>query len=75
MLVQSNIAVYDHGRFMAAVVCAERRALHSYFDQHILEDGECGFVAIDEGDYNSLSSDQIDRIVHTIPGAMNDDQA
>ena len=31
------------------------------------------FVAIDEGDYNALPQNLIDRIVHTVPGMMADD--
>jgi hypothetical protein len=31
------------------------------------------FLAIDEGDYNALPQDLIDRIVHSVPGMMADD--
>ncbi|MCB2079723.1 MAG: hypothetical protein KDE55_18765, partial [Novosphingobium sp.] len=46
---------------------------HSFFDQHVIEDDEGSFVAIDEGDYNALPQHLIDRIVHTVPGMMADD--
>jgi hypothetical protein len=49
------------------------RAQHSFFDQHVIEDDEGSFVAIDEGDYNALPQDLIDRIVHSVPGMMADD--
>ena len=73
MQTQFDIAIADTANYLAAVACAERRALHSYFDQHVLEDENGGYVAIDEGDYNALPIKVIDRIVHTVPGAMNDD--
>lgn len=68
----SNIAIADTAAYLAAVACAEQRALHSYFDQHVIEDAD-GYVAIDEGDYNALPSRLIDRIVHTVAGAMHDE--
>lgn len=51
----TNIAAADqHAAYFAAVANAERRAMHSYFDQHVVEDDELGFLAIDEGDYGAL---------------------
>lgn len=41
-------------RYFAALAVAERRALHSFFDQHIVEERELGYFALDEGDYNAL---------------------
>ena len=73
MHTHNDIAIADAAAYFAAIACAERRALHSYFDQHVLEDEDGGYVAIDEGDYNALPTQLIDRIVHTVPGAMNDD--
>lgn len=73
MQLKSTIAVADHAAYMNAVACAERRALHSYFDQHVIEDDDGIYVAIDEGDYNVLPMALIDRVVHTIPGAMHDE--
>ena len=69
----SNIAVADTGAYLAALAFAERRAMHSFFDQHIVEDETGGYLAVDEGDYNALPMRIIDRIVHTVPGAMSDE--
>lgn len=69
----SNIAIADTAAYLAAVACAEQRALHSFFDQHIVEDEDGRYLAIDEGDYNALPPRMIDRIVHTVPGAMHDE--
>lgn len=69
----SQIAIADTAAYLAAVACAEQRALHSYFDQHVIEDQDAGYLAIDEGDYNALAPALIDRIVHTVPGAMHDE--
>jgi len=73
MQIISTVATYDHAGFIAAIACAERRALHSYFDQHVIDDPENGYVAIDEGDYNALPMTIIDRVVHTVPGGMSDE--
>lgn len=72
MQLSNSVAIADTARFLAAVATAERRALHSYFDQHILEE-EDGYVAIDEGDYNNLPHRLVDRIVHTVRGGMADE--
>jgi hypothetical protein len=60
-------------RYFAALAVAERRALHSFFDQHIIEDRELGYFALDEGDYNALPAHLAARVVHTIHGAMSDE--
>jgi ketosteroid isomerase-like protein len=60
-------------RYFAALAVAERRALHSFFDQHIIEDRELGYLALDEGDYNALPAHLAARVVHTIHGAMSDE--
>jgi len=73
MQIISNIVGNDHVAYLAAVACAERRALHSFFDQHIIEAPEGGYVAVDEGDYDALPDAFIERVVHTIPGRMSDD--
>ena len=69
----NTVAVADIAAYLAALACAERRALHSFFDQHVIEDAAGCYLAIDEGDYGALPMRIIDRIVHTIPGAMNDE--
>lgn len=68
-----DIPAFDTVSYDAALRAASARAQHSFFDQHVIEDGSGGFLAIDEGDYNALSEDLIDRIVHTVPGMMADD--
>ncbi len=60
-------------RDFAALAVAERRALHSFFDQHIVEDRELGYFALDEGDYNALPGHLAARVVHTVRGAMSDE--
>jgi hypothetical protein len=73
MFLISTDAASDNGAYLAAVQCAERRALHSFFNQHVIEDVEGGYIAIDEGDYDALPAWLIDRIVHTVLGRMSDD--
>lgn len=68
-----DIPAFDPISYDAAVRAANVRAQHSFFDQHVIEDEEGCFVAIDEGDYNALPQNLIDRIVHTVPGMMADD--
>ncbi|EAQ29760.1 hypothetical protein NAP1_03270 [Erythrobacter sp. NAP1] len=60
-------------RYFNALAVAERRALHSFFDQHIVEDRKLGYFALDEGDYNALPANLAARVVHTIHGAMSDE--
>lgn len=59
--------------YFAALAVAERRALLSFFDQHIVEDRELGYFALDEGDYNALPAHLAARVVHTVRGAMSDE--
>lgn len=73
MQIQSHIAVADYNSYINAMAVAEQRALHSYFDQHVIEDETEGHIALDEGDYNVLPMSIIDRIVFTVPGAMHDE--
>ena len=68
-----DIPAFDPISYDAAVRAATIRAQHSFFDQHAVEDEFGSFLAIDEGDYNALPQDLIDRIVHSIPGMMADD--
>lgn len=60
-------------RYFAALAVAESRALYSFFDQHIVEDRELGYFALDEGDYNALPAHLAARVVHTVHGAMLDE--
>lgn len=59
--------------YFEALAVAERRALHSFFDQHIIEDDDLGYFALDEGDYNALPQHLASRVVHTVHGAMLDE--
>ena len=59
--------------YFEALATAERRALHSFFDQHIVEDNDLGYFALDEGDYNALPAHLASRVVHTVHGAMLDE--
>lgn len=59
--------------FQAAIDQAQRRARKSYFDQHVIEDHEAGYLAIDEGDYPALPMHLIERIVYTAAGELQDD--
>lgn len=68
-----DIPAFDPISYDAAVRAASIRAQHSFFDQHVIEDEFGCFLAIDEGDYNALPEDVIDRIVHSVPGMMADD--
>jgi hypothetical protein len=68
-----DIPAFDPVSYDAAVCTATTRAAHSFFDQHVIDDEDGGFLAIDEGDYNALPQHLIDRIVHSVPGMMADD--
>lgn len=59
--------------YFAALAVAELRALHSFFDQHIIEDKKLGYFALDEGDYDALPAHLAARVVHTVHGAMLDE--
>ncbi|MDT7533055.1 hypothetical protein OVY48_06340 [Sphingobium sp. SA2] len=73
MQTTSTVAGTDTAAYLAAVACAERRALHSFFDQHVIEDEDIGYFTIDEADYGALPTTLIDRIVYTTPGRMDDE--
>jgi hypothetical protein len=59
--------------YFEALETAEQRALHSFFDQHVIEDDEIGYRAVDEGDYNALPTHLAIRVVHTVHGGMLDE--
>ena len=63
----------DSQSYFEALAVAERRALHSFFDQHVVEDDELGYFALDEGDYNALPAHLAARVVHTVHGGMLDE--
>ena len=59
--------------YFEALETAEKRALHSFFDQHVIEDDELGYFAFDEDDYNKLPRHLAARVVHTVHGGMLDE--
>ena len=59
--------------YFEALEAAERRALHSFFDQHVIADEELGYIAVDEGDYNTLPAHLAARVVHTVHGGLLDE--
>ena len=59
--------------YFEALAIAERRAVHSFFDQHVVEDDDLGYFALDEGDYNALPAHLAARVVHTVHGGMLDE--
>lgn len=73
MQINSTAAHFDAVAYLAALAFAERRALHSFFDQHVIEDAPGHYVTIDEGDYDALPMTLIDRVVHTVSGRMSDE--
>lgn len=72
MTALSTLDMNAHSYFEALAV-AERRAQHSFFDQHVVEDEDLGYFALDEGDYNALPRHLASRVVHTVHGAMLDE--
>lgn len=68
-----TIASTGSNAYLAALDIAERRAPHSYFNQHIIAERNESYIAIDEGDYNALPAHLESRVIHTIPGGMNDE--
>lgn len=56
--------------YFEALATAERRALHSFLDQHVVEDDNLGYFALDEGDYNALPAHLASRVVHTVHEGM-----
>ena len=63
----------DRDAYRAALDCAHQRALHSYFNQHVIIDRDAGYVAIDEGDYDALAPELAHRVVETVRGHLSDE--
>lgn len=59
--------------YFEALAITEKRALHSYFYQHIVEDRWRGPLALCGGDYNALPPHLAARVVHTVHGALLDE--
>lgn len=66
-------AVADNAAYLEAYARAAGRAAHSYFDQHIIQDNDGRYWVADEGDYEPLMQNLIDRIVHTVPASKLDE--
>ena len=49
--------------------CVQTRNIY----QHVVEDEDLGYFALDEGDYNALPAHLASRVVHTVHGAMLDE--
>ncbi len=73
LLKFDTVPAFNAQSFDDAVRSATIRAQHSFFDQHIIEQDDGTYVAIDEGDYYALPMQLIDRIAHTVQGMMADD--
>ena len=54
MTLQLHYTGTNNSAYLDALEIAERRAPHSYFNQHIIAERDDRFIAIDEGDYNAL---------------------
>ena len=67
------VPAFNAFAFDEAIRNATIRAAHSFFDQHVIEEADGTYITIDEGDYNALPMNLIDRIAHTVPGMMGDD--
>lgn len=66
-------AAADHAAYLKAYGRAAERATYSYFDQHIIRDADGTYWVADEGAYESMIEDLIDRIVHTVDAGRSDD--
>lgn len=66
-------AARDAKRYMKAYAKAAERAPHSYFDQHVIRMDDGRYWVADEGDYETLMQDLVDRIVHTVPAGKSDE--
>lgn len=63
----------EHARYLEALSRAQARASHSYFDQHIIRMDDGQHWVADEGSYETLIQDWVDRIVMTIPAGRLDE--
>lgn len=59
--------------YITAYAKARERAAFSHFDQHIILDHDGSYWIADEGDYESLMQDLVDRIVHTVDAGRSDE--
>ena len=71
-----NAAPYgaeEHRAYMAALGQAQARAARSYFDQHIIRMDDGTYWVADEGAYDTLMEDLVDRITHTVEAGLSDE--
>lgn len=66
-------AVADNAAYLEAHARAAARAAHSYFDQHIIRSDDGTYWVADEGDYEPLMQDLIDRIALTVTAGRLDE--
>jgi hypothetical protein len=73
-IITADAAAYaDNAAYLEAYARAAKRAAHSYFDQHIIQDDDGRYWIADEGDYEPLMQELIDRIVHTVDAGRSDE--
>jgi len=72
MQTNSNAALADDAAYFAACTNAQRRARSSYFTQYVIHDEECGYLAVDEGDYSPMPMEMIERVVYAVTGELDD---
>lgn len=65
--------VEEHERYLDALSKAQLRARHSYFDQHLVRMDDGQYWVADEGSYETLMQDLVDRIVHTVRAGLIDE--
>ena len=63
----------EHEAYLEALRKAQARARHSYFDQHIIRMDDRTYWVADEGAYETLIQDLVDRIVHTVDAGQSDE--
>ena len=63
----------EHAAYLEAVSDAGARARYSYFDQHIVRMDDGTYWIADEGAYETLMQDLVDRIVHTVDAGKSDE--
>ena len=73
LAIRIDIPAFDPISYEEALRKATLRAQHSFFDSHVIENDDGSYSTIDEGDYNTLTQDLIDRIVYTVQGMMADE--
>jgi hypothetical protein len=73
MTAFSHDFIADQAAYRSALDWAHARALHSFFNQHIITDADRRYLAIDEGDYGALLPSLASRVIETIPGQLSDE--